>query len=164
MHTRPRISIPLTATDKIIEATYWMLLAALWVYVCILFPHLPDTIPTHMNARGQIDGYGSKNTLWIIPAITTTLVAGLTLINRYPHIFNYPTDITETNASRLYQLATRMLRWLKLAVIIIFGVITFEMVGKSHHSGSSGVWTILLVIALVNVPIAWFLYKAFRKS
>ena len=28
----------------------------------LVLPYLPDTVPTHWNAAGEIDGYGSKYT------------------------------------------------------------------------------------------------------
>jgi len=43
--------------------------ATLWLY-----PGLPDRIPTHWNLRGEIDGYGSKSTVFLLPAIMAVLL------------------------------------------------------------------------------------------
>jgi uncharacterized membrane protein len=44
--------------------------AAAW-----LAPTLPDQIPTHWNIRNEVDGYGGKWTLFIMPAVMVGLLA-----------------------------------------------------------------------------------------
>lgn len=44
----------------------------------------------------------------------------LTILNRYPHKFNYPFNITEQNAVAQYRIARLMVQTLKLEVIWIF--------------------------------------------
>jgi uncharacterized membrane protein len=43
--------------------------AAAW-----LSPQLPDRIPTHWNIRGEVDGYGGKWTLYLMPIMTTGML------------------------------------------------------------------------------------------
>jgi uncharacterized membrane protein len=43
--------------------------AAAWVS-----PQLPDRIPTHWNIRGEVDGYGGKWTLYLMPIMTTGML------------------------------------------------------------------------------------------
>ena len=35
----------------------------------LVLPYLPDTVPTHWNAAGEIDGYGSKYTNLFLSAL-----------------------------------------------------------------------------------------------
>ncbi len=44
--------------------------AAAWLY-----PSLPDQIPTHWNLRGQVDGYGGKWTLFVLPVAMLGMLA-----------------------------------------------------------------------------------------
>ena len=44
-----------------------------FVYLASIWNQLPETIPMHWNASGEIDRYGSKNGLWL----TTFMMAGL---------------------------------------------------------------------------------------
>ena len=39
------------------------------VYVAVRYAQLPAEIPSHYNFYGEIDGYGSRGTLWITPVI-----------------------------------------------------------------------------------------------
>jgi uncharacterized membrane protein len=38
-------------------------------YAIYLFPLLPDTIPTHFNIEGKADGWGSKDSIFLLPSI-----------------------------------------------------------------------------------------------
>jgi uncharacterized membrane protein len=60
---------------------YWLTAIGLTVATlagsALLYPNLPDKIPTHWNIRGEIDGWGSKTwALWLLPA-TAALMLGL---------------------------------------------------------------------------------------
>jgi len=50
------------------------LLAASLLTTAILYPHLPSQIPTHWNARGQVDQYGAK---WTLFAFNPGMMLGL---------------------------------------------------------------------------------------
>lgn len=46
-------------------------------HILIVYPSLPDTIPTHWGISGQVDGYGSKSSLfflWIMTAVLTPIM------------------------------------------------------------------------------------------
>ncbi len=46
-----------------------LLILAPLVYASFLYPSLPDTIPIHFNAKGEADGWGSKESIFLAPAI-----------------------------------------------------------------------------------------------
>ena len=58
---------------------YWIIalgLLALGVGVTAwYYPELPDRIPTHWNIRGEVDGYGGKRTLFLLPVMSLPLLA-----------------------------------------------------------------------------------------
>ncbi|MFT5890922.1 MAG: putative membrane protein [Dokdonia sp.] len=45
-----------------------------FLYLGYLYADLPETVPTHWNIDGDIDDWGSKSMLWIIPFMTSFLV------------------------------------------------------------------------------------------
>lgn len=56
----------------------------------LLLPKLPDTIPTHWNVSGEIDGYGSKYTSLFLAAIPLLMYGLFELIPRIdPRKQNY---------------------------------------------------------------------------
>ena len=123
METRPKIKLTLSPLDNKLELTSKIFLIVMWGLTLYTFLKLPTTIPTHFNASGQADGYGNKVTLIILPILATIIYLGLTQLNKFPHIFNYMTKITEDNAQKQYTIATRMYRFLKLSILVIFSSI-----------------------------------------
>ena len=162
---RPKITLIPTPVDKSIDLLGWLILLALWALTITHYSNLPDTIPTHYNAAGEADGFGSKVSIIGLPVIATLLFIGLTVLNRYPHIFNYPTAITQDNALRLYTLATRMLRYLKLVLVLVFGGIEFMIIQHATEKGAGlGVWFLPLTLVLVFLPLIYFVVKSVQAK
>lgn len=160
---RPKIKVILSTTDKIVEILGWIILLVLWGWTFTHYSSLPDTIPTHFNAAGEADGFGTKVSIIALPVIASLLFIGITVLNRYPHSFNYPTAITQDNALRLYTLATRMLRFLKLVLVVVFGGIEFMTI--QHATGKAaglGVWFLPLTLVLVFLPLIYFVIKSIK--
>lgn len=163
--TRPGIKIEQTVADKTVEIIGWFALLTIWVLVISSYSNLPDTIPTHYNDVGKADGYGSKTNILILQLIATILFVGMTIINKFPYIFNYPAKITVENALRQYTSATRMLRYMKLILVMLFGLIVFKTIqGANGQSFGLGVWFLPMTIGLIFIPLIYFITKLFRTK
>ena len=86
---RPKIKVPLEGLDIVLDIISATILILLIAYAIISYTELPDSIPSHFNAKGEVDGYSEKITIWLLPAIGVVLFFGLYTINRYPHLHNY---------------------------------------------------------------------------
>jgi uncharacterized membrane protein len=165
MNEKPKITLRLTSLDSALEIIGWIFIIQIWLLTLLKYPSLPETIPTHFNAAGKADDMGTRKTILMLPIISTILFAGLTVLNKYPYIFNYPVPITEENAERQYHNATRLLRFLKLALVIIFFGIEFMTIqtalGKS--AGLSG-WFLPVSLGVVFVPVAYFIIQAVKSK
>ncbi|MEY3577743.1 MAG: hypothetical protein RL394_1328, partial [Bacteroidota bacterium] len=40
-----------------------------FVYAFYLYPTLPNKIPMHFNLKGEVDGWGSRESIYLLPAI-----------------------------------------------------------------------------------------------
>ena len=162
---RPKIKLIPTTADNLVDLLGWIMLLSIWALTTTHYSALPDTIPTHFNAAGEADGFGSKASIIGLPVIATLLFIGLTVLNRYPHSFNYPTAITQDNALRLYTLATRMLRYLKLVLVLVFGGIEFMTIQHATGKGAGlGVWFLPLTLVLVFLPLVYFVVKSIQAN
>ena len=165
METRPKIKVILTPLDKTIEFTSNIFLVAIWGLTLYTYIKLPTTIPTHYNASGQADDFGNKMTLLFLPILATILYLGLTQLNKYPYIFNYMTKITEENAQYQYSLATRLLRFLKLAILLIFSlVILFTYLTTIGVTNGLGFWFLPFIYGLILIPTAISISQSFKKK
>lgn len=162
---RPRQDIRLERIDQILEIVGIIGLALLIGLPIFFYGALPDVIPRHYNAVGQPNGYSEKGIIWALPAIGLILYLGLSLLNRYPHKFNYPQRVTKENAARQYKNATRMLRMLNCIIAGVFVYITYSTIrtalGKQNGLGDYFLPTFL---ALMFGTIGYFLYKLTREK
>ena len=162
---RPKLKIQLTPTDKVFELLGWGVLFALWVWTSTSYSNLPDIIPTHFNAAGEADGFGRKASIVGLPVIATLLYVGLTALNRFPHIFNFPTPITQDNALRQYTNATRMIRYLKLILVLVFAGISFQTIQQANgETDGLGVWFLPVTLGLIFMPLLYFVIKSFQTK
>ncbi len=144
----------LSPFDMLIERWSWASLFVLWGFSFYCYFTLPNIIPTHFNVFGEVDGVGSKVSIFILPLISTTITVLLTILNSYPHVFNYPTPVTAQNAEKQYRNATRLLRVLKLLGILIFIIISALVYLKATQKIETiGNWFLPLVSILVFVPV-----------
>ncbi len=165
MESRPDIQPGFTGIDRLLETVAWLCIVALWLVVILFYESLPEVIPTHFNAAGEVDDTGDKIVLLLMPVIGTLLFLGLTILSRYPRIFNFPVEINAENAFRQYTNAVRMLRYLKGMVALIFLWITAAVILKAggQTSGGIGAWSLPLMLALILIPILYFVIKAIRQ-
>jgi uncharacterized membrane protein len=93
-----------------------LLIIALFVTGIILFPHLPDKIPSHWNASGQIDSYQSR--LWGVFGIPLMLVGIYAMMLFLPYI-----DPRRENYLK-FQSTYKILR---LAIVFVFTIVQLSI-------------------------------------
>jgi len=165
METRPKIKLTLSPLDNKLELTSKIFLFVMWALTIYTFLKLPTTIPIHFNASGQADNYGNRLTLLLLPILATIIYLGLTQLNKYPHIFNYMTKITAGNAKKQYTIATRMLRFLKLAILTIFSlVILFTYLTTIGLTNGLGFWFLPLTFGLLLIPTIISISQSLKKK
>lgn len=61
----------------------WLLVLAAFAATAWFYPGLPERIPMHWNAAGEIDGYGERATIFTMPAAMAAILALLTVLPRF---------------------------------------------------------------------------------
>lgn len=150
--------------DYLAEVLSFGMLLFLWLQVIKVYPDLPTIVPTHFNINGLPDDYGSKHSIIALPLVVTILVVAISVLSRFPHIFNYPVKITPENAERQYTIALQMLRILKLMLVVVFTFLTHHTIevalAKRTHLSK---WFLPLAVILVLFPIVFYIVKSLRK-
>ena len=165
MNKRPRIKLQLNQTDKILEVLGWISVVGIWALTLTNYSILPEIIPIHFNGAGKADGFGNKTQIFVLPIISTLLFIGLTTLNKYPYMFNYPSQITKENAVHQYTNATRMMRVLKLVIVVLFGLIVFRKIQiVNGHADGLGTWFLPLTMGMIFIPMLYFLIKSLKKK
>jgi uncharacterized membrane protein len=165
MEQRPKIKLKLSKIDLALEWFGWLLLMCFWGFTALKYKSLPEIIPTHFNAAGVADGFGEKWNIITLPGIASVLFIGLTVLNQFPHLFNYLTEITEVNAEKEYTKATKLIRNLKIMLVFIFFLIAYKTIKNSlNQSNEIEIWFTPLVILLIFIPLLSFALQYFKKS
>jgi uncharacterized membrane protein len=152
----------MTRLEKAIKILSVLLIASQFIYLVYIWSDLPSTVPTHFNAAGKVDGWGGKGGLRILPIIGLVLFAGMSVLERFPHIFNYPVLITEENATKLYLEARRMLVILNFEIILIFSLISWMSVQAAFGHEVLGIWVIPIILIVILGTIVISLSRVFR--
>ncbi|MES2389513.1 MAG: DUF1648 domain-containing protein [Bacteroidota bacterium] len=137
------------------------MIAILWLLAIWSYFTMPEIIPVHFNGSGTADSFGPRGSIFILPAVGTLVFGLLTLLNKVPHVFNYPAAITPENAEAHYTNATRMLRYMKLSICVLFIVLVFfTMQTAKGNTNGLGVWFMPFILGIVFIPIVVSVFKA----
>ncbi|MCA0756828.1 DUF1648 domain-containing protein [Paenibacillus sp. N4] len=163
MEKRPILAVPRTALERWHDAAAIVILLLSIVYFGWKWPGLPATVAIHFNAKGDPDGWGSKATLLLLPALTLFLYAGLTSLRQIPHHFNYLKPITEQNALYQYRTAIHMLSWLKLEIVLLFSYMQWAFIRNAEGLASGiGIWLVPAALAAVFGTLIIYIVKLTR--
>lgn len=162
---RPVIKIKRERTDLIIEIIGFLGLIILIGLPLLFFNKLPETIPIHFGLSGEADGFGDKGILWVLPIVGCVMYSGLIWLIRFPHLYNYPQDVTEANAAHLYKMATRMIRLINTLMSCAFAFLTYKIIQNAlGHQSGLGYWFVPVFLILVFGAITYFLYHSMKKQ
>ncbi|MGB4772270.1 MAG: DUF1648 domain-containing protein [Chitinophagaceae bacterium] len=163
MDERPKWRPEWTPIDKTVEMLSWLFILAMWGIVGANFFSLPDTIPTHFNAEGKVDGYGEKYTILLFPAVITIVFFLLSEVAKRPWHFNYVVAPTPENYQELYRLNIRMLRIIRLVVAAMGTYVAYAIIRGAKEGGYDlSFWALPVFLAGMIVPAVVAIVKSFK--
>ena len=158
---RPKITVPQNSTDLWIDRFSFLLFFIIWLSVFVYYPDLPNEIPTHFNGRGQADAFGSKQSIWILMGVFSSIFIGIYILNKYPHMHNYTVKITEENALKNYRFSTRVLRVVNfLNLLLLAYILKTMMTPYEKQSTAFGGWFLPTIMIGSLVLIIYIFVKA----
>lgn len=137
-----------------------------FILVSTNYGELPAQIPIHFNGRGEVDGYGPKVMLWLLPVVNLGVFGLMSLIPKTPFsMFNYPVTITEENAARQHRIALDLLAYMRAIVCLLLSYLVFAIVESALAEESRLDMLVMggFMVALFGV-IGWKLKEAFDKK
>ncbi len=137
----------------------------LWMtYAALYGPNrLPDRIPTHFDAAGNANGWGSPSLMILMPAIGIGVYLLLTVVSRFPTAFHYSVPTTPELLPRLQALTQNMLTLLKAELACLFAVLQWAII-RSARTGEGHLFAYILPVMLVVIlgSVAWYIVGIFR--
>jgi uncharacterized membrane protein len=144
--------------DILVEIVCSILLIGVLIYLFLNWNSIPEKIPGHYNAMGEIDRMGSKKELLVLPIISWLMYLGMTVLERFPQIWNTGVTVTDENKERVYRVLKNMLSTMKLIVVAVFVYLTIN----SSQAISLSVWFLPVFITLMFGSIIFFIIKLVR--
>ncbi len=129
-------------------------------------PHpLPSRIPSHFDAAGHVNGWGSPVTLLFMPVFAVALYLLLSLVARFPSVFNYPVKVTEFNRAQLEQLALNLISWTKAEVLTFFAWMELVMVQAARNPAHGfKPYPVFMFVGILFATIVGFIVAMFRAA
>ena len=157
---RPKIKILRTKSEIVWDIIGYTFYLSSIFFLIFNWNALPDKVPAHFNAAGELDRLGSKIEIIILP-ILGALVAGLLQwIEKYPEKHNYPERFNESNAREFYLTSRKMMNQLKNICLIFFALSLFELIRIAKGLDNPfGNWLFPILIAGVAIVIVYGIIK-----
>ncbi|WP_242774513.1 DUF1648 domain-containing protein [Brevibacillus parabrevis] len=153
---RPKIEIAKSKSEWI-----WDILGAFFyiggiVFLLFVWGELPDKVPAHFDAVGEVDRWGSKWELLILPGIGAFIFGLMQLLEKHPEVYNYPKRFNESNAEQFYLQSRKIVNQLKNMCLIVFSAILLESVSIAMGwGGGFGKWFLPVVAAGIVIQLVY---------
>lgn len=161
---QPKIKIERNGLDLLLEVSALIMTLVPFVYLALHWGSLPDRIPTHFNAAGVVDGWGGRGDLLILPGVMVIDLIMLTVLQRFPHTFNYIVKITDDNAEAQYRIAVSMMGWMNL--ILAAGMASlFLSMAEAATRGADRItpWVTGIFMACLFANLGIFLVRSWQN-
>ncbi len=150
------VKVHRTTEATVFEIAFVIIAIIVWGIIIWMIHRAPDIVPTHFDASGKPNAYGSLAGV-VIPCIILTIGAVVCMaIAYFPRHINMPFKITNV---RQVELAIRFSRVMGITFLLIPLSLAYMMLGMSSPSPTP----FLVVFGLLFLEIIYFsivIYKA----
>ena len=129
------------------------------VYLIVMWRSIPDTIPAHYNAAGEVNRWGDKSELIFLPIIGGMLYFLITLVQQYPQAWNTGVAVTEQNRERVYRILGNLIGTTKLMMLLVFSSLTV----LSSLGLALPIWYMAVFLVLLFGAISFYLVQLSKE-
>jgi len=145
------------------DSLYWVLAILPAIITLLVLPAMPDIIPAHYGAFGQVDRYGSKYELFILPMLTLVFALFMKWFSK-SQISANPHNLREEKKPN-----EKAVNAAGYSLVAVFNVMTYIFLYTSFHSvknlNSIGYnRMIAVVLCLMYIVIGNYLPKCKRNA
>jgi uncharacterized membrane protein len=143
------------ALNVCVDALCLGLLLACSVLLVVRWDEIPQQIPTHYSFAGEVDGYGGKGGLITMLALSWLLFVGISVLERFPKLWNTGVQVTPENQAEVYRLLLDMVSVLKLLCVAVF---VFLLVFMACEMPLPGLFTPIYML-LIFGELGYYLFR-----
>ena len=154
MNTKPRL------IDYIFLGLAVLCFLGTLIFVIVKYPSLPDMLPSHFNARGEIDGWSGKASAAFFPSIVGFLMLAIMgPIQFFPQVWNNTQGVPAYKLPRVIR-STRTGLCLMLFVLEAFFAATAVCTVRQTAMPA---FVTYLFMTITGGSILFILVQTFRK-
>lgn len=161
-HERPKLALPKTRFEIIFDCLTLCVLLVTLGYLVTIWKMLPAEVPAHYNIVGEVDRWGSKWEILVTPMIAILMWLGMTVLEKYPHVYNY-LNLRKDNVAVQYLNARLLLHVIKNMFALLFAYVTWNdiQVALEKSESLSGYFPFVFLGAIF-IPMIFFIARSLR--
>lgn len=159
---RPKIHIAKTKTEWAADLAGYFALVVMIGLLLLNWGKLPAEVPAHFGATGEVDRWGSKLELLILPIIAIALYIFLAIFEKFPETHNYPARFNENNARAFYLNSRQLMNYSKNIINILFAYSVFITISISLEEDTKLGWPFYVILASLFIIMIFKIIKAFK--
>lgn len=152
------MKIPRSKFDMVIDILCYLCLFGTAIFLLVIWHSIPQEIPGHYNAAGEIDKMSNKNTVWIVYGSAWIMYIFMRIVEHFPQIWNTGVQVTEENRERVYRVLKNLLGTIKFLCV---GAFTFMTIPIATCREMPAWFTPVLLLAMFG-SIIWHIYKLLK--
>ncbi|MCH7321486.1 DUF1648 domain-containing protein [Solibacillus sp. MA9] len=160
--TKPKLHIPKTKLEWGFDTVGYLALATMFVVLIVNWSDLPAQVPAHVGANGQVDRWGSKWELLILPVIGIGLHFFLFVLEKFPETHNYPANFNEKNAVAFYTNSRQTMNYTRNIINVLFTYSVIEVTSLALGHDSSLGLLFYMILGLLFIVLGYKIYKTFQ--
>lgn len=159
---RPKIEIPKTKSEWLMDILGYIALALMLAVLFMNWRELPSEVPAHFGGNGDVDRWGSKWELLILPGIGIAMHIFLMILEKFPETHNYPAHFNESNAEVFYRNSRQTLNYMRNIINILFAYIVYRTIVIALEEATTIGWPFFVILAALFVVLIWKMIRIFR--
>lgn len=144
--------------NRILNILCLIVLIGITIYLIIRWNAMPKLIPSHYDFAGNVDSYGSKGSVLMMPIMSWVLYILITVLEMFPALWNTGVKVTEENKFRVYAILRLMLDIIKFIMVVSFAYTTI----CSVEFMPLGAWFTFVEVGTIFLTIILCLVKLYK--
>lgn len=127
-----------------------LILAVPFGYAIYLYPNLPEIIPTHFNIKGEADGFGSRETIFLLPSIMGFV--GL-------FVYLLLTNIKFIDPKRYHEVDDWIFKNFAFGIVLFLACLSISILYMITHPGIPFEKILFILMGLGFALMGWYFPK-----
>ncbi|KXH80652.1 DUF1648 domain-containing protein [Sporosarcina sp. HYO08] len=164
LQNKPILSIPKNAFAKVFDLVALIAYLGSIAYIIVVWSKLPDQVPAHFNALGEVDRWGSKWELILLPIISGFLALFLSFLEKHPEWHNYM-NLNKNNVEFQYKNSILLINVVKNQCVLLFVSLSYQIVQIAlGNADSPGKLLMPFFLFTLFASIVFFIVRSFKHK